>query len=856
MATAETNIRVHVDFSEPVVFAGDDIECKITFRNITTIDDAASALATLGKGGLDNVWRRSPRRPPSAHHESPVQPFRGTAEKTVEDVKPLNGSERPSLVIRVPDAAIGTNSLASSAVENQRPPSGHKHKRSVSIISLGSDVGKEQFRSAAAVRGSGRRSSIHSRPSSAQILSFIDGPTDTTPGGTSPTAHRKRQNSIPFESSAAPVFKTPQLTSQRTRGSFSTEQGPPSFRSPTASDHGSISPIRPLRDNIPHDRGVPKLGTSEHPILRTLPVRPHSAKGSIDRPTSSSSRPAFGMSRYPLPSIDGTPRSSLDMYSASNHSDDTTTSEYFIHTQRNGTPRRTHTEEYIPLQSRMGSSENLMMGFAQISGSFTLDGSLVNEAPFESIKRKAVVGGHGGGGVVGIEKASKEGTLFGSFGWSSIGESLGGLLSGSDLSSIKEMKGIANAKSIPLISTPKSILFVDLNLAPGESRSYHYSFTLPRGLPPSHRGRAIRVSYQLIIGTQRPVAGSHHSQPIRHVEIPFRVFGGVNAQGEDLGHDLMSPYVILKDQARTIALERSRDVVSYTNPRQIDLGASDDFHNYVAQLLPNSNDELASAVLSPSADASGPPTPIANPNSRKQPQLSTRALVDQAIRRSYLLSQPKQSQTHFTIARASVPIASVILSRAFVRLGDTLTCAVDFSISRAPCYAVEFTLESAEVVDPSFAIRSVQSVERATRRIWVRRTESAVWARRRVFTAQVPVQATPGFDTTGVALEWCIRLEMVTAPSTVQLLREEDDDEEAARQSSEVGSGGGLGDFEEVHNASRLLLEPTNMDERGVTLSAMKRLRCQSFDVVVPIRVFGASVGLEDDLMPPGGLAV
>jgi len=497
-----------------------------------------------------------------------------------------------------------------------------------------------------------------------------------------------------------------------------------------------------------------------------------------------------------------------------------------------------------------------MMGFAQISGFFTLDGSLVNEAPFESIKRKAVVGGHGGGGVVGIEKASKEGTLFGSFGWSSIGESLGGLLSGSDLSSIKEIKGIANAKSIPLISTPKSILFVDLNLAPGESRSYSYSFTLPRGLPPSHQGRAIRVSYQLIIGTQRPVAASHHDQPIRHVEIPFRVFGGVNAQGEDLGHDLMSPYVILKDQARTFALERFGDIGGYTKARQTDLGASDDFHNYVAQLLQNSNDELACAVLSPSADASGPPTPLAHPHSRNQSQLSTRALIDHAIRQSSNPSQPKQSQTHFTIARASVPIASVILSRSFVRLGDTLTCAVDFSIARAPCYAVEFTLESAEVVDPSFAIRSVQSVERATRRIWVRRTESVVWARRRVFTAQIPMQATPGFDTTGVALEWCIRLEMVTAPSTVQLIREEDDDERPARPSTDTGSGGGLDGFEEVHTPSRLLLEMTNVDERGTTLSAMKRLRCQSFDVVVPIRVFGASVRLEDDLMPPEGLAV
>lgn len=168
-----------------------------------------------------------------------------------------------------------------------------------------------------------------------------------------------------------------------------------------------------------------------------------------------------------------------------------------------------------------------MMGYAQVMGSFTLDGSLINQAPFEEVKRKGVVGGQGGGGVVGVERTKRESGLFGALGWSNIGESIGGLLGSSEPSSIREMRGQANTKTVPLITTPQSILFVDLQLAPGESRSYRYSFTLPRGLPPTHKGRSMKVVYHLTIGTQRP--GSARDQQVKHVEVPFRVFGSVNS---------------------------------------------------------------------------------------------------------------------------------------------------------------------------------------------------------------------------------------------------------------------------------------------------------------------------------------
>ena len=223
----------------------------------------------------------------------------------------------------------------------------------------------------------------------------------------------------------------------------------------------------------------------------------------------------------------GTARSSGDLYSLRNPSFETLASENPHHIVKNAavksTPNRRLSHRHA--QSRK-QPESVMMGYAHVQGSFTLDGSLVNQNSFEDVKRKGVVGSHGGGGVIGVEKSKAENGLLGSIGLGSIGESLGGLLGGIEPSSMREMRGIAKSKTVPLISTPQSILFVDLRLNPGESRSYSFSFTLPVGLPPTYKGRVIKVIYNLVLGTQR--AGSTAGQQVKQVEVPFRVLGSVN----------------------------------------------------------------------------------------------------------------------------------------------------------------------------------------------------------------------------------------------------------------------------------------------------------------------------------------
>ena len=233
-------------------------------------------------------------------------------------------------------------------------------------------------------------------------------------------------------------------------------------------------------------------------------------------------------------SVSGTPRSSAELYSASNNSTETLASEYASHERDRQPLRSTHTRQPSLLNPNKSPKvpEVLMMGYGHITGSFTLDSSLINQSPFEEVKRKDIIGDQGGGGVVRVEGSKRDSGLFSLSGWSNIGESLGGFLGSKELSSIKETKISSNSKSIPILSTPQSILFVDLQLRPGESRSYRYRHPIPSGIPPSHRGRAMKVTYTLVVGTQRAARTSSQLN-VQHVNVPFRVLPGVNGSIHD-----------------------------------------------------------------------------------------------------------------------------------------------------------------------------------------------------------------------------------------------------------------------------------------------------------------------------------
>lgn len=238
-------------------------------------------------------------------------------------------------------------------------------------------------------------------------------------------------------------------------------------------------------------------------------------------------------------SLGGSNRNSGEFYSVSGNSSETLQSEYTNYSltaPRVDTPR--HARHFSNVEPfRIAQSQSLLMGYAQVSASFTVDGSLINQSVFEDVKRKGVVGGQVNGAGTSSGRATPVsdrnrkggGSFWGALRWNTIEESISGLLSNNELDGLRDMRGVSSSRSIPLLSTSQSLLFVDLRLAPGEERSYSFTFTLPSGLPASHKGKAIKISYNLIIGTQRPSV-PNEPQRVQRISIPFRVFNGVDSE--------------------------------------------------------------------------------------------------------------------------------------------------------------------------------------------------------------------------------------------------------------------------------------------------------------------------------------
>lgn len=280
----------------------------------------------------------------------------------------------------------------------------------------------------------------------------------------------------------------------------------------------------------------PSVASTDETVLSASSEKPAGKDGS--------SLPAKGhlpqMTRImSTSSLTGSRRSSGEFYSASDHSSETLQSEYTNYSTpapRAIPGRHMRHHSSIDPSPILASSQSLLMGYAQVSASFTVDGSLVNQSAFEDVKRKGVVGSQGSGttgppsnGTLRGDKSRKGGGFWGALRWNNIEESLNGLLSNNELDGLREMRGVSSSKSIPLLSTSQSLLFVDLRLAPGEEQSYSFSFTLPSGLPASHKGKAIKISYNLVIGTQRP-SGPNEPQRVNRINVPFRVFSGVNGK--------------------------------------------------------------------------------------------------------------------------------------------------------------------------------------------------------------------------------------------------------------------------------------------------------------------------------------
>lgn len=172
-----SDIQVFVKWKEQTIFAGEDVECIITFKNVaesstpepneaqrTPHQRQSSRTITAGSAGDNYFSLKSP------HNFF----FNGNSRRS------LPGSPRAKTFDRShrPATSLGSPFLASHSFPPlQTPsrlgnghPSNHKHKRSVSILSIDSEGGNDKtpvpshFNRPSPARGHGRSASLQVLP--------------------------------------------------------------------------------------------------------------------------------------------------------------------------------------------------------------------------------------------------------------------------------------------------------------------------------------------------------------------------------------------------------------------------------------------------------------------------------------------------------------------------------------------------------------------------------------------------------------------------------------------------------------------------------------------------------------------
>ncbi len=186
MSGSHSNIQVLVQWAEQTVFAGEDVECRITFKNITTVNNNSRLSQNSPQNGYS----------PGDDRQRKQVPLQGSAaQNRINSISnsrppPPNRGHRSTLSLNVPIGDInrqrGTRMKGGGTSEGTTEE--RSHRRSVSILSLGViDASGEEARSQKSFGGETSRNppKRHGRAASLQIVPRRNGMNGGPPSGKS-----------------------------------------------------------------------------------------------------------------------------------------------------------------------------------------------------------------------------------------------------------------------------------------------------------------------------------------------------------------------------------------------------------------------------------------------------------------------------------------------------------------------------------------------------------------------------------------------------------------------------------------------------------------------------------------------
>ncbi|EGN94146.1 hypothetical protein SERLA73DRAFT_78067 [Serpula lacrymans var. lacrymans S7.3] len=335
---------------------------------------------------------------------------------------------------------------------------------------------------------------------------------------------------------------------------------------------------------------------------------------------------------------------------------------------------------------------------------------------------------------------------------------------------------------LPTFEVQPAMLAVDLSLAPGESRSYTYTINLPENLPPTFKGRSLKFSYELIVGTCRAGSSPQSSSNLgptgangisRIMKVPIRLYNNVTVGKPQMPYDLLWPVAKRRDPLSVVAPKVIEDLSSISKgPRKSSptsqntgCGTLDDLREYGKRLLstfPDSENSQNKASSNPDLIP-----PVLNDIERDLEREREGGALTGCSEGVEIMTR-NSKKVSYDVNKDGVKVAVLTFTKSAYRLGETVLGVVELNdrSSRARVLSLSAILEAQESLPSSISAGG----SRHMRRVHAEHYSSFVASTlRTTFSLDIPSDASPAFQvkiggtpsqTSGSTggLEWRVRL--------------------------------------------------------------------------------------------------
>ncbi|KAI0367489.1 Rgp1-domain-containing protein [Pilatotrama ljubarskyi] len=306
---------------------------------------------------------------------------------------------------------------------------------------------------------------------------------------------------------------------------------------------------------------------------------------------------------------------------------------------------------------------------------------------------------------------------------------------------------------LPMLEVQPSMLAVDLSLGPGESRMYTYTVVLPENLPPTFRGRALKFSYQFILGVCRAGSatspGSGPSSNSRVMKVPIRVYNNVSVSRAPRPYDMLWPVISQRGPLPPgTVTEGSKAAQKHADPRSAPRpgasrpGSYEDLQKYARNLLASFPDPKATGVRIKLPIEVIQSSRSAGLDRDLEDELDSPTACRQAV--EILTRNPKKAS--YDVTKDGIKVAVLTFPKSAYRLGETILGVVETNDRASPARVLKLSamLEAHESLPSNIAS---PTSSRHLRRVHAEHHSCFMPATlRTTFSLDIPPDASPAFQ--------------------------------------------------------------------------------------------------------------